>query len=223
MDSYNFCNIRVEKANAIKKHRQIQKITNLFRVVEICLVLALVSWFSIPLPVAVKNSGGYFKGLTVFLVSPQFVFVIGNVIVITLFAKSGRFSGQDSKGNSSRFDLYEEFVEKSQGMHRCESGHTAKQSSCVKHLVTESTNSSMEIKNYRRSQSQTFQRPKSSKPCKELRRAVTETLRTSDSREGLVEKPYAEDNMSNEEFRCAVETFIARQKQLRIDEEKYVI
>ncbi|KAJ8767181.1 hypothetical protein K2173_013578 [Erythroxylum novogranatense] len=208
MDSFNFCNVTVEKANAMKKHRQLRKIANLFRVVEVCIVLVLFSRFTVQLPVAVKNSGWYFKDLTVILSSPRFVFAIGNVIVVTLFAKSGQFSGKDSRERSSKSDLYEEFVEKSQGRQRYEFS------------VLESSCSAPGIRNYQRSRSENFQRPKSNKPCKELRRAVTETFRRSvDSQ---VEKSYPEDNMSNEEFRSTVEAFIARQKRLRIHEEKSV-
>ena len=110
MDSFNTTNIRIEKAKAIKKHRKIQKIASLFRLIEIGAVLALISRFSIELPVAVRNSSEYFKDLTVILVSPRFVFVLGNMIIITLFAKSGQFSGHHSNGKNPSSDLYDEFV-----------------------------------------------------------------------------------------------------------------
>ncbi|KAJ9128790.1 hypothetical protein P3X46_034472 [Hevea brasiliensis] len=226
MDSFTIRHIKLEKANAIKKHRPLQKIANLFRFLEICVVLALISKFSIQLPVAVKNSSEYFKDLTVVLGSPRFVFILGNAIVITLFAKSGQFSGHDSTGKKSGTDLYEEFVEKSessQGLHQYEAGHTEKQSSSVECTVAEETCATVEIKNYRRSQSEKLDRGTCNKSCRELRRSVTEKCRESiESVEGWMKISYPEDSMSNEEFRSTVEAFIARQKRFRRDEENSV-
>ncbi|EEF49436.1 conserved hypothetical protein [Ricinus communis] len=226
MDSFNICNIKLQKANAIKKHRQLQKIANLFRFIEICLVLALISRFSIGLPVAVKNSSEYFKDLTVILASPRFIFIVGNAIVITLFAKSGQFSAQDSTGKKSTNDFYEEFVrksERSRGMHRYEVECRQKQSTCVQEKVTEEAVASLEIKKYQRSQSQKLEQANRSNSCKELRRVATEKCRRSvDNSEGWMKISYPEDSMSNEEFRCTVEAFIARQKRIRRDEENSV-
>lgn len=228
MDSINITNFKTEKANAIKKHRQIQKIASFFRLIEICLILALISRFSIQLPVAVKNSNNYFRDLTVILVSPHFVFVIGNVIVITLFARSGQFSGQDPNGKNSGTKLYEEFVEKSeksQGMHKYETESTEKRVTYVEYKVTEDTGTGLERKNYQRSQSEKYRRPNCNKSCRELRRSATEKCRRSaiDSAKGLEKKSCPEDNMSNEEFRCTIEAFIERQKRFRIDEENSYI
>lgn len=226
MDSFSISNIKLEKANAMKKHRQLQKIANFFRFLEIFIVLALISRFSVQLPVAVKNSSEYFKDLTVILVSPRFVFIIGNAIVITLFAKSGQFSGQDPSGKNSRTDLYDEFVEKSeriQSLHGYEAGNSDRQSSSVEYIVTEETSPSAEIKNYQRSESEKLDRGTRNKLCRELRRSATEKCRESvGSGEGWMKISYPEDRMSNEEFRCTVEAFIARQKRFRRDEENSV-
>ncbi|TQD88049.1 hypothetical protein C1H46_026412 [Malus baccata] len=101
MDSINFYDIKAEKANAILKYRQLRKIAKLLRLIEVLAVLLLLSRFSVQLPQAVKNSASYFKNISGFMVSPRFVFVIGNVIVIILYAKSGRFSAKDSTTDSS--------------------------------------------------------------------------------------------------------------------------
>ena len=238
MDSFNITNIKIQKANAFKKHNKIQKIASLFRLIEIGLVLALISRFSIQLPVAVRNSSEYFKDLTVTLVSPQFVFVLGNVIVITLFAKSGQFSCQSSNGKNSSTGLYEEFVEKSQGAHQYEAGCGEKQVTYVEYKVTENNSTSLESKTYNRSQSEKLKRPNSNECCRELRRSATERCRKNiDSDKELEKSPCPEDKMSNEEFRCTtedkmsseefrctIEAFIARQKRFRKDEENsYVL
>ncbi|KAI9180385.1 hypothetical protein LWI28_004274 [Acer negundo] len=162
MDSFRINNIQVEKANAIMKHhRQLRKMANWFRLIEICVVLLVVSRFSSQLPLAVKNSGGYFRELTVFIVSPRFVFVVGNLIVITLFAKSGQFSSQDSPGKNSGSDLIKEFVDKSektQNIHRQEIEYREKQSTCAEKVASD------EIKHYKRSQSEDLRRVSCNKP-----------------------------------------------------------
>ncbi|KAI4298319.1 hypothetical protein L6164_031893 [Bauhinia variegata] len=113
MDSFNFGNLQEEKANAILKYRQLRKFASLFRFIELCVVLVLISRLSIQLPVAVRSSGDYFRNLSVLVISPRFVFVVGNVIIITLFAQSGHFSAQGSPSKSSESDFYEEFIQKS--------------------------------------------------------------------------------------------------------------
>ncbi|MED6183476.1 hypothetical protein PIB30_038155 [Stylosanthes scabra] len=111
MDSFSFHNLQAEKANAILKNRKLRRITGMLRFLEVCVVLVLISRLSLRLPIAVKNSGEYFRDLSVFVNSPRFVFFVGNAIIITLFAQSGQFSGQGSRRNDSEEDLYHEFLE----------------------------------------------------------------------------------------------------------------
>lgn len=86
-------------------------ITNIFRLLEVCVVLILISRASFHVPVAIKNSGDYFRGFSIFMVSPRFVFVMGNIIIITLFAKSGQFSSHGTKSNNSESDFYHQFIQ----------------------------------------------------------------------------------------------------------------
>ncbi|CAI8583553.1 unnamed protein product [Vicia faba] len=102
---------KAERFNKVQKHSQLRKITDLLRYVEMCVVLVLISRLSFQqLPLALKNSTEYFRG---FEISPGFVFLIGNVIIITLFAQSGHFSNDSSKRKSSEHDLYLEFLQNS--------------------------------------------------------------------------------------------------------------
>ncbi|GLT86201.1 hypothetical protein SLE2022_043570 [Rubroshorea leprosula] len=228
MDAFD---IRLEKKNAILKHRRRCKIANLLRFFEVCVVLILISRFTVQFPVAVKNSGGYFRDLTVALVSPRFVFVVGNLIVITLFAKSGHFSGGDSNGKRSGNDLYEEFLERSEksqaAIDRYETEYREKQRKTEeteyrkkRSNSEESTNNITiwrETKDYRRCQSENMKRDKS---YQRLRRSETEKYpKLNDSDEKTVKNSYPEDNMSSEEFRYTIEAFIERQKRFRMDEE----
>ncbi|KAJ9704755.1 hypothetical protein PVL29_003009 [Vitis rotundifolia] len=214
MDSFEIDSIKVEKANAILRYRQLRKITNLFRVIEVCLVLILVSKFSLQLPFAIKVSGEYFRDLSVTLISPRFVFVVGNAIIIILFAKSGQFSGQNQAGKYDETHLYNEIVEKS------EKGRMEISTSTEETVVMVDTYTTHEAKVYRRTQSENPIKDNSDKTCRELRRSVTEKcMKSTDS----CEKNYSEDDMSNEEFRRAVEAFIARQQRFRREEESMAV
>ncbi|XP_038900483.1 uncharacterized protein LOC120087694 [Benincasa hispida] len=226
MESVNFYDIRAEKANAILKYRQLRKIANLFRFIELCLILVVISRFSSHLPTAFKNSSEYFRYLSVTLISPRFVFLIGNAIVITLFAKSGQFSAKDPSKKNSVADLYEEFIqnsEKNQKTRRAEIEYRIKQiddsrgdsSISVKKIVNP-----QEIKRYQRSKSEKMEVVQRENLDRELRRSETEKFKKIVGlREDRRNSSYPEDGMSNEEFRQTVEAFIARQQRLRREEE----
>ncbi|XP_008236917.1 PREDICTED: uncharacterized protein LOC103335673 [Prunus mume] len=221
MDSINFYDIKAEKANAILRYRQRRKFANLFRLIEGLVVLLLLSRFSLQLPHAVKNSGFYFRDISGFVVSPRFVFVVGNVIVIILFVKSGRFSGKDSSAGA---DLYDEFVHNSEKNQKIRSDaieYHAIQSRAEDSTASEKAHTiSGKIKNFTRSQSENLEREACKNSRRLLRRSETEKFKKRvESGERLAESAYPEDSMSNEEFRSKVEAFIARQQKFRLQEE----
>ena len=228
MDSINFYDIKAEKANAILRYRQLRKIGNIFRLLEVFVVLLLFSRLSLQLPNAVKNSGFYFRDISGFLFSPRFVFVVGNIIVIILFAKSGRFSAKDSSTAGSGGDFYDEFVqnsEKNQKIRRDEIQYKVNQSTYDGGIVPAQVHSSLEVKNYTRSQSENLEREACQNSRRLLRRSETEKFKKivkSDEKKSA-EPVFPEDRMSNEEFRCKVEAFIARQQKFRLQEEYSVI
>ncbi|CAL5205628.1 unnamed protein product [Lathyrus oleraceus] len=114
------------KSNKVQKHSQLRKITDLLRYVEMCVVLVLISRLSFQqLPLALKSSSEYFRG---FEVSPGLVFLIGNVIIITLFAQSGIFSNDSSKRKSSEHDMYLEFLQNSNMYQRIQGSDQRKSS-----------------------------------------------------------------------------------------------
>lgn len=225
MDSLHFKNIKVEKRayRSTEKNCQLRKIASLFRVIEICVLLVLLSRFSTQLPIAVKNSGEYFRDLKVVLVSPQFVFILGNVIIITLFAQSRRFSARDS---TTKNDLYDEFLEKSEKSRNNRQTETQFQD---KQVICEDTSDDKHVvhtdevaKTYKRSQSENLHHENRVKVHRVLRRSVTEKCRESAlcAEMGKSEKnPFPEDSLSSEEFRRTVEAFIARQQKSLRDEE----
>ncbi|MBA0842994.1 hypothetical protein Goarm_000221 [Gossypium armourianum] len=221
MDAFH---VKLEKRNATLKHRhQLRKVANVVRFVEFCVLLVLITRFTVHLPVA----GDYFRGLSVVPVSPRFVFVIGNAIVIILFAKAGQFSSRDS---GSVTDLYDEFVEKSEKNRAIRWYETENRGKQREKSVDENKTVSLNvhtskvttIKSYRRTQSENHKTMNCNKACKQLRKSGSEKyIKHNDWDEKRVVKSssYPEDELSNEQFRNTVEAFIARQKKLLRDEE----
>ncbi|KGN61815.1 uncharacterized protein LOC105434603 [Cucumis sativus] len=224
MESVNFYDIRTEKANAILKYRQFRKIANLFRFIELCLILIVISRFSSHLPTALKNSTEYFRCLSVTLISPRFVFLIGNAIVITLFAKSGQFSAKDPSKKSLVADLYEEFIKNSeknnQKSPRTEIKHIDESRRKASISVEKIVNNPKETRRYERSKSERMEVVPREKVDREMQRSETEKCKKMvELKEGRRNRSYLEDGMSNEEFRQTVEAFIARQQRLQREEE----
>ncbi|KAK7312323.1 hypothetical protein VNO77_36101 [Canavalia gladiata] len=244
MDSFSFNNLQSEKANAILKHRKLRRVASLLRLVEVCAVLIFISRFSLQLPVAVRSSSEYFRDLSLFMNSPRFVFLIGNLIIITLFAQSGQFSAQASRRNVQEPDLYQELVQNStnrriktedeiENRRILESDavadyskknlriDAAKSKRLEKQRVkTEEVNIGLEKKekDYRRCHTEILS---------EKRRRLLRRCDTENNRKNIEGEParisYPQDDMSNEEFRRTVEAFIARQQRIRREEDYYLL
>lgn len=207
MDSFNVHGIRVGKANAIFRHNKLQKITTLFRIMELCVFLIILSRFSIQLPLAFKLSGEYFRGLFVTLISPLFVFVIGNAIIVILFLKSGQLSAKDG--------VYDEYTENC----RKNNYDYQKQTNKIACRVY-TTSCDHEERKIHRSQSEKMKRMHTEEPHRELSRSMTERCRKSVNYDKKpVDTSCAKDAMSDEEFRRTIEDFIARQQRFLREEE----
>ncbi|KAH6755245.1 hypothetical protein C2S53_016457 [Perilla frutescens var. hirtella] len=204
MDSFKFHDVRVEKANATAKYRKIQKITSLFRFMELLVVLIVLSRFSTQFASSLKLSGDYFRGISmVALISPRSVFVVGNVIVIALFLISGQFSDQKSERST---DFYDEYVEKCRNNQQTWSKLEAKRAShaCEGKVMISRTNSV------------NLEKLRGEDRRRDLRRSVSDKCRNSGE-----SGRKAEDQMSSEEFRQTVEAFIARQQRFLREEEEF--
>lgn len=110
MDIFDIHNVKMEKANAMQRYWRFRKIAKLFRLVELFLAVFLLSWISTRLPFVVRISGEYFRLLLSIIVSPLFIFMVGNVIVLTLVVKSGHLNGTHSAVDNAGTDLYEDIV-----------------------------------------------------------------------------------------------------------------
>ncbi|MFS7983519.1 hypothetical protein Hanom_Chr11g00975421 [Helianthus anomalus] len=107
MDIFDIHNVKVEKANAMLQYRRFRKIAKLFRLVELFFAVILFSWTSIRLPFIIGILSDYFRQLFSIIVSPIFIFLIGNVIIVFLVVKSGQITENSSELDDSGSDLYE--------------------------------------------------------------------------------------------------------------------
>lgn len=234
MDTFKFDNLKTEKANAMLRYRRLRNVAKFFRILEFCLALLFLSWTSSRLPFIVKISRDYFRQLIALVISPLFIFLLGNVIVLTLLAKSGLLTAQSSA------NLCDEFTRNIENSIKLEPDNCPplpepeeiiyqdKQIICGMNTVTSAPNydaieltlvadqSVSDQKVYRRSQSENLKGEDSEKPCGKLRRSETEKFLG-------IERSGAEtlelvDKLSNEEFQRTIEAFIA--KQLRFHKEE---
>ncbi|KAK9054238.1 hypothetical protein SSX86_025316 [Deinandra increscens subsp. villosa] len=110
MDIFDIHNVKVEKANAMLQYQGLRKIAKLLRLGELFFAVVFFSWISIRLPFVFRIFGDYLRQLVSVVVSPIFIFLIGNVIILTLVVKSGQIAGNPSDVNNSVTDLYEEIT-----------------------------------------------------------------------------------------------------------------
>uniref|UniRef100_A0A2P2P2K1 Uncharacterized protein MANES_02G096700 n=1 Tax=Rhizophora mucronata TaxID=61149 RepID=A0A2P2P2K1_RHIMU len=114
MDLFDFDKLRAERASALRRYIRLRTFTNVFRIIELCLALAVVSWVSVRLPFAVRISGEFCRQTAGLIASPLFVFIVSNSIIATLIAKSGRFRGENPAASNAETDLYEELIKNSE-------------------------------------------------------------------------------------------------------------
>ncbi|CAL9193502.1 uncharacterized protein LOC135613648 [Musa acuminata AAA Group] len=222
--------IQAEKETAMRRYRRLQKIGTLLRYLEAVAGLLLFSWLSARLPAAARLSADFLRRLAAVLLSPRFVFLLGNAIVLLLFAKSGHLSPSPSSSSATTTssassssssssagvgDLFDEFLE-SRGLRFSFSLPPPQEEEVV---VYEDKAVCVESRAFRKSRSQRMERRRGPPP--ELRRAETVVAgRKRDmfpptTTEASEEEVQAEDA---EEFRRAVEAFIAKQTRFHREE-----
>ncbi|KAF3624705.1 hypothetical protein FXO38_30115 [Capsicum annuum] len=87
-------------------------VAKVFRVVEFCFVLLLLLWISTRLPFAVRISGEYFRQLVGVILSPIFVFILCNFIVLILLFKFRSHSDNTSMfHNVAGAEVYSSLLE----------------------------------------------------------------------------------------------------------------
>ncbi|KAI5684164.1 hypothetical protein M9H77_05392 [Catharanthus roseus] len=117
MDPFDLDGLKSEKATAILRCNHFKSIARLFRIMEIFFGLVFFSWTSTRLPFAVKISGEYLRQLITIIISPLFIFLVCNVIVLTLLFKAGDiFSGAQSSRSENASEIYEGFIKSSENI-----------------------------------------------------------------------------------------------------------
>ncbi|XP_022752144.1 uncharacterized protein LOC111300796 [Durio zibethinus] len=227
MDSFDFDNVKAEKVKAIRRYNRLRSLAKVFRFLELLLALLFLARTFERVPFAVKISCDYVLKLGGVIASPLFVFVVCNVIIVTLSAKYGIFSAF----NNADSELYEEIIENPDSRSKSESQQEiafqnkeiiSKVNTCTctweeMELQSES-DSDADVDNPRvyRSKSEKLAIKKSEeKVKKELRRSETQKCRKF---ENIDEELFPEDEMSNEEFQQTIENFIAKQLRFRREE-----
>jgi len=247
MGLFDFDGLKAQKAcgsyqskNEGERTSAMLHIAKLFRYSELCLAVVLVSWAFARVPFAVRISGEYFRQLSGVIASPLFVFLLCNVIIVTLLAKSGRFFCQNQSGHNGETELYEEII-KNSGDHNKSQSETVPPAHSPeaivyhdKQIITAMITTAREDdanmfsdsdmdsdsdlehpKAYRRTQSEKFNRESCEKSCEKLRQSETEKCRKGVKSEDNLAP---EDELSNEEFQRTIEAFIARQLTFRRQE-----
>ncbi|KAL3383000.1 hypothetical protein AABB24_002471 [Solanum stoloniferum] len=210
MESLNFHNIKSEKANAMIRYKKRQRVTTLFRFIEFCIFFVVISRFS------TKKLPDYFKGFDVTLISPRFVFVLINAIVIILFFKSGHSSAKDGSMDNVKFDLYDEYMQK-YSMNK-EAYYEQSKKQRKQSIVAERR---LEKRIHRSHSENSLCLAHDEKKTRKriMRSATVGCLKNIDTDTVKPTTSYPEDGMSNVEFRKTIEAFIARQQRLLKEEE----
>ncbi|KAG9132273.1 hypothetical protein Leryth_012954 [Lithospermum erythrorhizon] len=234
MDMFNFDIVKSEKAKAIFQYNLLKTFQTLFRVTELCLVIILVSWTSSRLPFALKLSGEYFRQLISILFNPFSIFIIGNIIVLCLLFKSGHLTTHHSPITITNYennevckkifiensflnpinveyeimvpeDEVEEVVFEDKETIYEETSHVK----VLEHAHNEVLKNHGVEKNLLRVQSEKMERVVNISG--KLRRSKTENRGEAAAAMKEEEEVHVFDELSNEEFQSAIETFIAKQ------------
>ncbi|KAH7651125.1 hypothetical protein IHE45_20G037100 [Dioscorea alata] len=209
--------VKAEKETAIKRYRRIRTIRRLFRCLEACVAILIISWSSARLPAAAKLSGDLLRSAAAILLSPRFVFLLGNAIVLVLFAKSGNLSTSPTSTASSPLsgDLYDDFLE-TRGSYPISPLEEANV------VVYEDKAVCVETKiEYRRTISEKMEKKQS--PV-ELRRSETDLGRKpTEIRENAPAPAPAAVVEDDDEFRKTIEAFIERQLKFHREESMTIV
>ncbi|XVE87333.1 hypothetical protein DITRI_Ditri18aG0109300 [Diplodiscus trichospermus] len=233
MDSFGFDNVKAEKAKAMRRYNRVRSLAKVFRLLELLLALLFLAWNFERLPSAVKISGEFVLKLGGYIASPLFVFLVCNVIIVTLIAKSGIFSAV----NNADSKLYEEIIKNAENRSKSESQQEivyqdkeiiSEENTCIPTREemdpASESDSDSEVDNprvYRRSKSENLAvRNSEEETKKELRRSETEKCRKI---ENIDEKLFPQDELSNEEFQRTIEDFIAQQLRFRREESLSIV
>ncbi|KAL9228759.1 hypothetical protein vseg_004306 [Gypsophila vaccaria] len=208
--NFEIDSITIEKMKAMRRYRTFRKIANVVRTLEIFVAILLVSmsfsWSSSHFPAILSYSGVFLRRASSVLLSPHFVFVVGNVIIITLFVNASENSSECSPENADVIvKEEEEFV-------------VTPVTEVVEVEKEEEEEEEVVEKVYRRSKSTTSVEVAEEAERRVLRRSTTVPRRKSEER-----MKCEEDELSDEEFNRKVEEFIEKQRRFLSEETKILV
>ncbi|XP_057532837.1 uncharacterized protein LOC130810719 [Amaranthus tricolor] len=221
MDTYHEIDtIKLEKLKAMQRYRTFNKIANIIRMLEIIVAISFISYSisfgSSYLPALFELADKFLRRLSSLIFSPHFVFVIGNIIIVTLFAKSSSEKTSFTSNNAGEeiFGEVETVV--------AESPVVVKEVPAVEvrekeEKIYRRTKSAGEIVVVKEDEKKVLQRSET-----QIRRKIENTEKNPVilRRKG---RTFEEDELSNEEFRRKVEAFIERQQKFLREEKLAVI
>ncbi|XP_008800739.2 uncharacterized protein LOC103715017 [Phoenix dactylifera] len=219
--------VKAEKETAMRRYRRLRKIAKLFRLLEAFAALLFLSWSSARLPAAARFSGYFLRRLAAVILSPRFVFLLGNAIVLVLFAKSRQLS---SSADDSDGGLYDQFLESRRRIGFSPPPPRTTPAS-PEEVVFEDKAVCMETRPCRRSGSERIVRRRKSL---ERRRKSLELRRAESDVGPKGEKPpqppptaakeeWETSTDDAEEFRRTIEAFIAKQTRFHREESMAIV
>lgn len=170
----------------------------------------------------VRNSSEYLKDISVFINSHYFVFVIGNIIIITLFAQG---NGKNIPKDQEQDDIYEKLAGKSikhEEKERIIKYDSTKEGARIENKRIDDVEEKMKTKTglkkgycYRRCETEILKKRRRVLQRCESENSGRKKIEAAPAagEENMVRISYPEDEMSNEEFRRTVEAFIAKQQK----------
>ncbi|CAN4116784.1 unnamed protein product [Withania somnifera] len=175
------------------KLRSFKSIAKAFRVLEFFFLLLLLCWIFTRLPFVVRISGEYFRQLVGVVLSPVFVFILCNFIVLTLFWKYRRYSGNDGVFHNvaGAEVVYNSFVENAEFLADFFSGNSSLETVYEdKQMIFEEpetlTNKALMILEVpRRTQSEKMNKEKAEEISVKLWRSETEKCRKITNYDGV--------------------------------------
>ncbi|KAJ4890862.1 Uncharacterized protein Rs2_30610 [Raphanus sativus] len=242
MDSPSTQKAKPRKMKAVVKKSRVQKLLDLFyRVVEITVVMVTVAKLCYQLVTMFEDSG-----LTRFLINRHLAFLLGNAIVIAVVAKCGLFANQEPHARRNSNDFYDEFVQeessrREQSLHAdvtCREKQSSeedisKQSMLEKNRAKQSTEDNREkqstekkdisVKRQKQVITQKQESPRKSyerSGCEKLEGSKKSSCGCGRLMRSETERPA---EVSDDELRYKIESFIARQRRNQKDEEFCIV
>ncbi|KAL4274068.1 hypothetical protein GQ457_13G019780 [Hibiscus cannabinus] len=237
MASFDFDHVKAEKEDALWRYNLDRKLRFGLRFFGFLLLLFLLSWPFFPTLVlhAVQAAGDFRRSFVSAFNKPLFTFIVVNIIIVAVYILSGP---KKNRRQSTSNDIYDEYVT----FHRSTPASTVSNSPVmVENAVavsqvkpkkqqqptesrtmakTKAEVSPTEVKpkQYRRTRSMVSGYRQERRRDREFRRSETD-VRSRESAVSAIEPPRKSmEEMSSEEFRLIIDSFIAERKKSLIQE-----